>query len=174
LEAALTSRGWRVLLTRRADVDVPISNRVDFAEACHADIFVSLHFNSSYPSADQAGLETYCLTPRGMPSSVTRDYNDDVALRFPNNEFDRENLQVAMAIHRSVLLATGGRDRAVRRARFLGVLRGQRRPSILIEGGYLSNAREARLIATPEYRQKLAEAVATAYSRYMRHYQATS
>jgi hypothetical protein len=40
------------------------------------------------------------------------------------------------------------------------VLRGQNRPAILVEGGYLSNPREARLIADPAYRQRLAEAVA--------------
>jgi N-acetylmuramoyl-L-alanine amidase len=40
------------------------------------------------------------------------------------------------------------------------VLRGQERPAVLIEGGYLSNAREARLIADGSYRQKLAESVA--------------
>jgi N-acetylmuramoyl-L-alanine amidase len=53
-------------------------------------------------------------------------------------------------------------DRGVRRARFIGVLRGQNRPAILIEAGYLSNPAEARLIESPEYRQKLAEAVAEA------------
>jgi N-acetylmuramoyl-L-alanine amidase len=40
------------------------------------------------------------------------------------------------------------------------VLRGQQRPAVLIEGGYLSNPQEARLIAEPQYRQKLADAVA--------------
>jgi N-acetylmuramoyl-L-alanine amidase len=44
----------------------------------------------------------------------------------------------------------------------MGVLRGQHQPAVLIEGGYLSNPREARLIADPAYRQKLAEAVAKA------------
>jgi N-acetylmuramoyl-L-alanine amidase len=44
----------------------------------------------------------------------------------------------------------------------MGVLRGQTRPAVLIEGGYLSNANEARKIANPQYREKLAEAVASA------------
>jgi N-acetylmuramoyl-L-alanine amidase len=48
----------------------------------------------------------------------------------------------------------------VRHARFMAVLRGQNRPAVLIEGGYLSNAAEARRLAAPEYRQALAEAVA--------------
>ena len=51
-------------------------------------------------------------------------------------------------------------DRGVRRARFIDVLRGQNRPAILIEGGYLSNPAEAAKIESPEFRQKLAEAVA--------------
>jgi N-acetylmuramoyl-L-alanine amidase len=50
----------------------------------------------------------------------------------------------------------------VRRARFLGVLQGQNRPAVLVEGGYLSNPNEARQIADPAYRQKLAEALAQA------------
>jgi N-acetylmuramoyl-L-alanine amidase len=50
----------------------------------------------------------------------------------------------------------------VRRARFLGVLQGQNRPAILMEGGYLSNPREARRIDDPAYRQRVAEALAKA------------
>jgi N-acetylmuramoyl-L-alanine amidase len=42
------------------------------------------------------------------------------------------------------------------------VLQGQNRPAVLLEGGYLSNPDEARLITSAEYRQKLAEAVANA------------
>jgi len=56
-------------------------------------------------------------------------------------------------------------DRGLRRARFLGVLRGHHRPAVLIEGGYLSNPQEARLIADSSYRQKLAQGVANALKR---------
>jgi N-acetylmuramoyl-L-alanine amidase len=156
----LAGAGWRVSLTRTGDTEVAISNRIAFAEACHADLFLSLHFNSSAPNDRQAGLETYCLTPTGMTSSVRRGYNDDPALVFPNNAFDAENLQLAWRVHRALLQVNGGMDRGVRRARYLGVLRGQNRPAILVEGGYLSNPTEARRIADPAYRQKLAEAVA--------------
>ena len=125
-------------------------------------MFLSLHFNSSAPNDQQAGLETYCLTPTGMPSTVTRGYDDDPALAFPNNAFDAQNLQLALRVHRALLQVNGRLDRGVRRARYLGVLRGQNRPAILVEGGYLSNPHEARRIADPAYRQKLAEAVARA------------
>ena len=162
LEALLATNGWQVFLTRTNDTDLSLSNRVAFAHEHKAGLFLSLHFNSSAPKEDQAGLETYCLTPAGMPSTVTRGFADDLASGFPNNTFDEQNLQFAFRVHRALLQANGFLDRGVRHARFLGVLRWQQRPAILVEGGYLSNPREARLIADPAYRQKLAEAVAGA------------
>jgi N-acetylmuramoyl-L-alanine amidase len=160
LGSLLATNGWQVFLTRNRDMDLSLSNRVAFAGARQADLFLSLHFNSAAPDRLQAGLETYCLTPTGMPSTVTRGYGDDPAQAFPNNAFDAQNLQVAMRVHGALLQVNGRRDRGVRRARYLGVLRGQNRPAILVEGGYLSNPQEARRIADPAYRQKLAEAVA--------------
>ena len=162
LQRLLSAQGWEVLLTRTNDTGVPLSERVAFAERHRATLFLSLHFNSTFPSRTQAGLETYCLTPAGMPSNLTRGYDDDLALVFPNNAFDRENLQCAVRLHQALLEANGNSDRGVRRARFLGVLRGQNRPAVLLEGGYLSNLNEARQIAEPTHRQKLAEAVAQA------------
>jgi N-acetylmuramoyl-L-alanine amidase len=160
VQALLITNGWQVFLTRTNDQEMALSNRVSFAEQHRADLFLSLHFNSAGTNASQAGLETYCLTPRGMPSTITRDYYDDTAAEYPNNAFDEKNFQLAIRLHRILLEANGHVDRGVRRARFPGVLRGQQRPAILIEGGYLSNPGEARLIAQPAYRQKLAEALA--------------
>ena len=161
LESLLSTNGWRVFLTRTNDSDVSLSNRVALAEEHKADLFISLHFNSAAPSQEQTGLETYCLTPAGMPSTLTRGYEDDPALAFANNAFDTENLRFAVLLHRALLTVIPS-DRGVRHARFLGVLRGQNRPAILIEGGYLSNPAESRRIADPAYRERLAEAMAAA------------
>lgn len=158
----LQAHGWTVFLTRTNDTDLALSNRVAFAELHHADLFISLHFNSSAPDETQYGLETYCLPPAGMPSGVTRGFNDEIRVTFPNNAFDQQNLELALRVHRALLGVNGGHDRGIRRARFPGVLRNQQRPAILIEGGYLSNRGEATLIATPGHRQKLAEALAMA------------
>ncbi len=160
LEPLLAARGWTVWLTRTNDVNVSLPNRVAFAEEHKADLFLSLHFNSASPDRQQAGLETYCLTPAGMPSSLTRGYRDDASLIYPNNRFDTDNLQYAVELHRAALKANGDVDRGVRRARFLGVLQGQNRPAILVEGGYLSNPQEARQIADPAYRERYTEALA--------------
>jgi N-acetylmuramoyl-L-alanine amidase len=160
LRALLESRGWQVLMTRTNDADVSLAERVDFAESSHADLFVSLHFNSGAGNREAQGIETYCLTPQGMSSTIRREYIDDSGKKFPNNEFDADNLRLAMSVHRSLLGTTGARDRGVRRARFMDVVRWQSRPAILVEGGYLTNPIEARSLAQPAYRQKLAEAVA--------------
>jgi N-acetylmuramoyl-L-alanine amidase len=162
LKPLLETNGWKVFLTRTSDVYVTNSDRVVFAEAHHADLFISLHFNSAAPDQKQAGLETYCLTPTGMSSTLIRGYNDLWSENFSNNAFDAENLQLAVRLHAALLRTVGLEDRGVRRARFIGVLRDQPRPAVLIEGGYLSNPHEAKLIESPEFRQKLAEAIATA------------
>jgi N-acetylmuramoyl-L-alanine amidase len=163
LAPLLATSGWQVFLTRTNDVDIALSNRVMFAEAHHADLFISLHFNST-PDRNKkiAGLETYCSTPAGMPSSLTRNYSDIWSQYFPNNSFDAQNLQLAVLLHTALLRASDEDDRGVRRVRFIGVLHGQRHPAALIEGGYLSNPHEAKRIENPAFRQKLAQAVADA------------
>ena len=163
LAPLLETNGWKVLLTRTSDVDMSLTNRVTFTDMNKATLFVSLHFNAapSLTDHDEAGIETFCVTPTGMPSTLKR-YEDDPTLVFPNNRFDPENLQYAMQVQHSLLKISGAKDHGVRRARFMTVLRGQNCPAILVEGGYMSNPREARRIADPGYRQKLAEAVAAA------------
>lgn len=158
----LAAKGWKVYLTRTNDATVPLPDRVGLAAQVQASLFVSLHFNSGLPNRELAGIETYCLTPAGLPSNLLRNYEDDPRQVFPNNAFDEQNLQFALGLHRSLIQGTGATDRGVRRARFMGVLRPQNRPSVLIEGGYLTNLQEARRVATPAYRQSLAEAVARA------------
>jgi N-acetylmuramoyl-L-alanine amidase len=162
LEPLLERMGWEVVLTRRDDRDLSLPERVLVADRCGADLFLSLHFNSAFPQTEQTGLETFCTTPVGLPSTLTRNYEDDVTRVFPNNTHDDDNLRYAVRLHRALLEAVGMADRSVRRARFMGVLRSQQRPAVLLEAGYLSNPEEARRAGTPEYRQRLAEAVASA------------
>jgi N-acetylmuramoyl-L-alanine amidase len=162
LKPLLATNGWTVYLTRTNDADIALSNRVSFAEAHHAALFISLHFNSNAPDKKQSGLETYCQTPTGMPSTLTRGYTDFWTDHFPNNNFDVENLLLALRLHAAVLHASGEEDRGIRRARFMDVLHGQNRPAVLIECGYLSNPHEAEKIENPEFRQQLAEAIANA------------
>jgi N-acetylmuramoyl-L-alanine amidase len=161
VQKLLEGSDWKVFMTRTGDVDLSLSNRVAFAEEKKADLFISLHFNS-YSNRTESGLESYCMTPVGMSSHVTRGFADDLKTALPNNEFDADNFLLAFDLHRAMLRKTGRKDRGIRRARFMTVLKDQKRPAVLLEGGYLSNPEEAKLIATAEFRQKLAEAVAEA------------
>ena len=162
LAPLLEQEGWRVFLTRTNDVYMTNTARVLFAEEHHADLFISLHFNSLAPDKNPSGIETYCVTPTGVPSTLTRGYSDPWSEYFPNNAFDVQNLQLAVRLQGALLRATGLEDRGVCRERFMEVLRGQHRPAVLIEAGFLSNPGDARLIETPTFRQKLAQAVADA------------
>ena len=163
LKSLLETNGWAVFLTRTSDEYVTNADRVTFADLHHADLFISLHFNNPGNGDVTAhGLETYCITPTGMPSTLTRGYADPWYENLPNNRFDAQNLQLAVRVQSSLLRAAGMEDRGIRRSRFDTVLRGQNRPAILIEGGFLSNPAEAGLIESADYRQKLAEGVAAA------------
>jgi N-acetylmuramoyl-L-alanine amidase len=162
LRPLLESNGWTVFLTRTNDTDVSLADRVAFASRHHADLFISLHFNSAAPDTTQSGIETYCLTPTGMPSTLTRGYNDFWTDHYLNNAYDAENLQLAVRLQAALLHGSGEEDRGIRRARFMDVLHDANCPAILIEGGFLSNSQEAKKIEDPEFRQKLAEAVAGA------------
>ena len=161
-ERLLTNAGWKVFLTRRGDVDLPLAERISFADRVHADLFISLHFNSAWPQTQPSGIETFCLTPGGMPSTLARGFADDERAIFPNNAFDAANLAWAFRIHRSLVAQTHARDDGVKRARFMSVLRHQNRPAILVEGGFLSNASDAARISSTAYRESLARAVAEA------------
>jgi N-acetylmuramoyl-L-alanine amidase len=162
IKPLLETNGWKVFLTRTNDSYVTNANRVAFATAHHADLFISLHFNSSAPDQKAAGLETYCFTPTGIPSTVTRGYSDPWTDKLSSNDFDTQNLQLAVKLQGALVRTIGMEDRGVRHVRYIEVLRGQKCPAVLIEGGYLSNPAEAKLIESAEYRQKLAEAFANA------------
>ncbi|MCF7709209.1 MAG: N-acetylmuramoyl-L-alanine amidase [Verrucomicrobia bacterium] len=162
LKPLLETNGFNVVLTRTNDIDLTLHERIEIADRADADIFISLHFNSAMPNTNAAGIETYYLSPMGMPSSLTRGYDDNIESKFPNNKHDETNLILAAHIQRALVHATGLTDRGVRRARFMTVLRNQSRPAVLLEGGFLSNPDEAERINDPEFRTLLAAAVADA------------
>lgn len=165
IERLMAQSGWQVVLTRRDDRDLSLFERAAIADAVDADLFISLHFNSigkGPASAVQQGIETYCVTPTGMPSNLTREFADEQSRLFPNNAFDAENLVLGMHLHRALLESSRRKDRGLRRARFMTVLREQRRPAALLEGGFLTHPEEGRLIASGDFREALARGVANA------------
>ncbi len=159
--------GLRVLMTRTGDVTTPLDQRVELCKSDHADLYVSIHFNSG-GSAD--GIETYCVPPAGAPTTAHPAFEgeretagDDDAVA--NNRFDEQNAWLAQCVQKSLLDATHANDRGVRRARFY-VLRYASCPAILVEGGFLSNYDEEDKILTPQYREVLARAIVAGIVRY--------
>ena len=135
LDSALRSRGFRTVMTRRGDYFVTLPDRCNISNAQPKAVFVSIHFNGA-PNRDATGIEMYYY--RGRDSAVLAD-----------------------RIFRSVVSSTGSPARKVK-PRALYVLRHSRHPAVLCELGFLTNRDEARRIGTSAYRQRLAEAVASA------------
>jgi len=165
VQTDLQRAGVNVIMTRTTDHTVSLEDRCSLAESKHADVFVSIHFNSG-GSAD--GIETYCLAPEGTPSTANAAHSEGGRSgdeRSLGNRFDDDNVWLAHCIQKSALQATRASDRGVRRSRFY-VLRYAPCPAILIEGGFLSNRAEEQRILTPEYREQLAKAIAEGILAY--------
>jgi hypothetical protein len=88
---------------------------------------------------------------------------------WPGNEYDHHNFLLTQAIHRAAVLAKTNApvDRGLKRARFK-VLRLANSPSVLVEGGFLSNPGEANALRTEAYRQQVAAWVFEGIQAYKR------
>ncbi|MEM9480372.1 MAG: N-acetylmuramoyl-L-alanine amidase [Verrucomicrobiota bacterium] len=163
LKGELEKRGFRVRMTRDDDSFPTLERRVSFANSIRNSIFVSIHFNSFRRTAAK-GIETYALSPQGTKSYNSGSKPGDKRL-LAGNARDSENIALATAVHAHVLKATGAEDRGIKRERYT-VLTGIEHPAILLEGGFMSNPTEARIIATSSYQKKIAEATAQGIERY--------
>jgi len=159
----LQAMGLKVMMTRTSDEFIPLEGRVNFANRFKNALFIAIHFNSGQSAA--TGVETYTLAPRGVPSMAADGPRLSDLNPCPDNINDPENMALACAAHASMVSATQMYDRGIKRARFV-VIRDITVPGVLVEGGFLSNASDARRIATPEYRQTLAAAIARAVRNY--------
>lgn len=153
----LKSKGYRVVLTRPNDKKIALSKRTAIANAANADIFISIHFNSA-PNQQASGIETFILTPPYMHSNFT---NAVPSSTLTGNKYDQSNLLLGYLLQKSCISAVSCKDRGVKYNRF-AVLRELKCPGALIECGFLSNRIESNKIATSEYREKLAQAIANA------------
>jgi N-acetylmuramoyl-L-alanine amidase len=144
-----------------------LDSRPAFARARKADLFVSLHFNSSAPSTEPRGAETFCLTPSGAPSTSTKSASLSAAdfVSFAGNRFDNDNVVLAHCIQQSLVGRTGAVERGVKRARF-EVLKDLACPGVLVECGFLSNAADVRLVSQSSHRDKLAAAILAGIETY--------
>lgn len=161
----LEAKGLNVKMTRDSDIFVPLELRARIANATKDAIFVSIHFNATDSNPIANGFEIFSLTPRGAPSTA----DDALALRFMNMEagspVDAPSLALSMSVFHSVVGHFSEFDRGIKRARF-AVLRLTQIPAILVEGGFLTERGESRLIAQSAWRAKLAQSIATGIINY--------
>lgn len=165
LKALLEANGFKVKMIRDSERFYSLQERVNIANTVKENaIFVSLHFNSGGSHA--RGIETFTLSPPGVSHYGANLKASDAVAR-AGNEHDSANIALATAIHGSVLrrLGTNTLDRGIKRARF-SVLSGVQHPAVLFEGGFMSHAYEARLIANESYQAAVAQGMVDAIARY--------
>jgi N-acetylmuramoyl-L-alanine amidase len=182
LEQLLTKQpGIEVVLTRRTDVFIPLQERTAIANRENADLFVSIHVNAS-ENRSARGVETYLLdfasnaeaeaiAARENASSVmTMSYLNELVKKITMTTKADESRDLATHVQTSLVRRLKGanpvlRDLGVKRAPFV-VLIGASMPSILVEVAFITHRQEGRLLATPAYRQRLAESISDGVRRY--------
>lgn len=155
-----------VIMTRNSDIFIDLPRRSGIANAREDAIFVSLHFNSA-PNRAAEGFEIFCVTPRGAPSTDYERLLERDMIQEKGNASEIPSFVLATAIYHAMHGSVAMEDRGVKRARF-AVLRETRIPAVLIENGFLSHAGDAKRIASPEWRNRVAKAIATGILAYLR------
>jgi N-acetylmuramoyl-L-alanine amidase len=184
--------GSEVVYTRGDDSFISLESRTELANDKKADLFLSIHANSSpYPSV--SGVETYYLnfastrdaldlaSRENAGSEKTIHELGDIIQQITRHDKAEESKEFARKMQASMYSAAirsnpSVRNRGVKKAPFV-VLIGAGMPSILAEIGFLSNSREEILLKRPDHRQRLAEALYRGLSRYaetLSHFQVAS
>jgi N-acetylmuramoyl-L-alanine amidase len=140
LQRYLADKGISTLMTRSTDVFLPLEDRSALANRTRDSIFVSIHFNMvSY--SGPTGTETWYYSQGGYG--------------------------LAAHIQQAVASGLGTSNRGMKFARYK-VLRTCSRPAVIVEGGFISTAKDLRRCLDPKYRQRLAESIGDAILRYRR------
>lgn len=140
LQKLMRESGMEVQMTRTDDMQIQLRPRVAIGDEFDSDVFISIHTNAiANPKIN--GIETYYFTPQSLP--------------------------LARAVHRQLVNKLGRPDRGVRRNNFV-VVKYNKMPACLVEIGYLTNPTEEKLLKSPAYQQKAAEAILAGVQDYFR------
>jgi N-acetylmuramoyl-L-alanine amidase len=176
---------YDIFLTRTDDSFVSLSNRVSFAQSHHAKLFVSIHANS-FPMAAVRGTTIYTVSDKAsdkMAEDIANSENQSDVLAgldmtsgdsdqvkgilFDLTKRETRNFGVVFARNLVKELKNSGRMFKVphQTASFV-VLKAADVPSAMVELGFMSNAEDEKLLLSDEWRQKTAEAIASAIDGY--------
>ena len=172
-----------VMLTRNKDIFLGLEDRTFVANSMNADLFISIHCNAS-SQTDAEGIETYFLSKsdsqksilaaareNGIPLTQVTDLENSLMDRMGSYKTN-ESVKLATAIHDQVTQRLGqtlglGRNRGIKAAP-LYVLLDAKMPAIMIECGFISNNSEKDKLASPEYRDSIADGVAGGSISYLK------
>jgi N-acetylmuramoyl-L-alanine amidase len=177
-----TRLGAEVVYTRKDDTFIPLETRTAVANQARADLFVSIHANSSH-DADARGVETYYLNFTSSPEALEvaarenavseksiyelQDLVKKIALKEKIEESREFAGDVQQSLHSGLAVKSPAiRDRGVKKAPFI-VLIGANMPSILAEISFVSNPTDEHRLATSEYRQRIAESLYRGIAKYV-------
>jgi N-acetylmuramoyl-L-alanine amidase len=174
--------GAEVVYTRDDDTFIPLETRTAIANQQQADLFISIHANSSDdPSA--RGVETYYLNFTSSRDALEvaarenavseksihelQDLVKKIALKEKIEESRELAADVQQSLHSGLAAKVPAiRDRGVKKAPFI-VLIGANMPSILAEISFISNPTDERKLQTSEYRQKIADSLYKGIAKYV-------
>jgi N-acetylmuramoyl-L-alanine amidase len=165
LRPLLQAKGLRVIMTREGDYFVPLEVRAQIANAARDSIFVSIHFNATNDDPNATGFEIFSFTPRGAPSTSDSAVAPSALSTQPGSTVDAQSMALSACIYHSLLGHLPEYDRGIKRARF-AVLRLTKVPAVLIEGGFLTEKGECKLIAQKDWRARLAHAIGVGIESY--------
>jgi N-acetylmuramoyl-L-alanine amidase len=175
LRALLERNGFDVVVTRDADRTIALRDRARLANDSKSDIFVSIHVNALERHIESRGIETYYLGTTDDPSLKALAARENRVSGYSVSDMRRllegvyadarrdESQQLATAVQKKLYETlresdAGLENWGVKRAPFL-VLVATDMPAVLAEVGCISNEKESAMLRTPEYRQKIADAL---------------
>jgi N-acetylmuramoyl-L-alanine amidase len=173
--------GSEIIYTRSDDTFIPLETRTAIANKAQADLFLSIHANSS-PDASARGVETYYLNFTSSPDALETaarenavsdqsihqlsDLVKKIALKDKIDESREFASDVETSLYGGLQKGnTGLKDRGVKKAPFV-VLIGANMPSILAEISFVTNEKDARQLQEPEYRERVAESLYKGVAKY--------
>ena len=176
-----TRLGAEVVYTRKDDTFIPLETRTAIANQQRADLFISIHANSSQDPAAR-GVETYYLNFTSSPDALEvaarenavseksiyelQDLVKKIALKEKIEESREFAADVQQSLHSGLSSKNPGiRNRGVKKAPFI-VLIGANMPSILAEISFVSNPTDERKLETAEHRQRIAESLYRGVAKY--------
>jgi N-acetylmuramoyl-L-alanine amidase len=174
--------GAEVVYTREDDTFVPLEDRTAIANQAKADLFISIHANSSRDHSAR-GVETYYLNfaasqeamevaarENALAQASLHDLQD-IVKKIARNEKIEESRELAGDIQQSLAkrmqrASRTQKNRGVKRAPFV-VLIGANMPSVLAEVSFLSNPSDEAMLKKGDHRQRVAEGIFTGVSSYL-------